>query len=183
MPFDAGIFCGSGDRPALAQLPPVRIKLPRGPITHSWEVAESPHGARRTKASAAQRAGLAYQRRVERFLAPARPSDWKLRCGPWFAYGDDSPGRRYCQPDFVLDMGASLCCVVEAKSSWTPDAWWQLEQLYKPVLLASRRWREVILLCVAKNYDPANPPPSGPPRIVSDVFEAQPGIFNLLIHR
>lgn len=177
MLFSPSVRLGSGPEGSPAP-PSSYLKLPQGRIVSAWEVKESPHGKRAASPSFAQRAGLAYQKKIERFLAPRRPSDWTVYPSLWFVYCDDRPGRNYCSPDFILDCGADLLVVVEAKIRWTADAYYQLEQLYLPVLRVARPRATLVPLCITKSFDPAIKVPMEV-RFVSDVFEASPGKFNL----
>lgn len=75
----------------------------------------------------------------------------------WFTYFDGE-GVRHCQPDGLLLFPDEMqLVIVEVKYSHTPEAYWQLEHLYVPVLRAFMRdsgWR--IATCeVVKWYDPS----------------------------
>jgi hypothetical protein len=179
----ASFRLGSGTAKASAPLPPDNLYLPLLGVSAAWQSEEQPYAGRRTRNSAAQRAGLAYQRRVGEFLA-GRDSNWRVLSSPWFAYCDWGGGkRRYCQPDFILaDDSNSTAVLVEVKIRWTPAAWWQLEKLYLPVVRASKRWENLLLLCISRGYDPAIPAPAEP-HFVDDVYQCKPEQFNLLIFK
>lgn len=75
--------------------------------------------------------------------------------GPWFEYMDDKV--RWCQPDGLLVFPErGLIVIIEVKYQHTIRAWFQLNELYLPVVRAAfpgRLWR--IALCeVVKWYDP-----------------------------
>lgn len=75
----------------------------------------------------------------------------------WFTYFDGE-GVRHCQPDGLLLFPEEMVLlIVEVKYSHTPDAFWQLEHLYVPVLRAFMRdsgWR--IATCeIVKWFDPS----------------------------
>lgn len=158
------------------------LRLPKGKIVSAWRTVESPHGKRSDKPSAAQRAGLRYQQRVERFLSAASMGRWEVISSPWFIFGDDRPGRNYCQPDFLLDLGNGCCVVVEVKIRWTVDAWYQLNELYIPVVLAARSAASCIPLCITKSYDPAIRAP-GEVVLVDDLGSLSSSLFNLMVLR
>jgi hypothetical protein len=63
---------------------------------------------------------------------------------------------RWCQPDaLILQPRDGLLTIVEVKYQHTPDAWWQLRELYLPVvsLAFGPDWR-IAMLEVVKWYDP-----------------------------
>lgn len=75
---------------------------------------------------------------------------------PWVKFRDAS-GFRWCQPDgLLLNIEDGTCRIVEVKYQHTADAWWQLTQLYLPVLevlFSPLRWTHSCLEIV-KWYDP-----------------------------
>jgi hypothetical protein len=50
--------------------------------------------------------------------------------------------------------------IFEIKSQHMPEAWWQLEQLYRPVLRARRPLCPIVCVEVCRSYDPAMPFPA-----------------------
>ncbi len=176
---------GRGVEQGSVHLPPANCKiyLPLLGVSAAWQTEEQPHAGRRTRSSPAQKAGVAYQRRVGEFLSGGN-SHWRTVASPWFAYCDMHGGkRRYCQPDFLLvDDGNSTCVIVEAKLTWTPEAWWQLERLYRPVIAKACRWETLLCLCISRGYDPAFPAPTAP-TFVDDVYDIKPNLFNFLIFK
>lgn len=162
---------------------PDSIFLPNSPIVSAWKTSEAPYAGTRSKMSAAQRAGLAYQKRVGKFLQPLAVGAWVVSSGPWFVYCCGSGPRRYCQPDFLLlDATNRTMVVVEVKIRWTDIAWWQLRKLYLPVLeVVFPEWT-FITLCITRSYDPAVSIPE-PVNLCSDLFDSRPDAFNLLVHR
>lgn len=85
--------------------------------------------AAKARPSAAQAIGRRFEAKVQRALLAAWPS---YVVGPWFSFVD-AFGKRWCQPDGLLHRGDHIL-VVEIKSTFSSDAWWQLERLYRPVL-------------------------------------------------
>jgi len=79
-----------------------------------------------TRKTAAQRAGLRYERAVGR-----RVPDGLL--GPWFYFRDEF-GHGYCQPDVVI-LGP-VVVALECKLTITPVAETKLRELYLPILRA-----------------------------------------------
>lgn len=55
--------------------------------------------------------------------------------GPWVRFGGDYDQVRWCQPDGLLfDVLGGVITVIEIKYNHTPLAWWQLRQLYGPIV-------------------------------------------------
>lgn len=164
-------------------MPAQRLRrLPQGEITNAWPHAEDPFAGRRVRRTAQQRAGKAYEARVGKLLFGGSWPGSILR-SPWFAYTDASPGVQFCQPDFILDKGRGAeAIVVEVKLRWHPDAWWQLERLYLPVLRHGLPGRELHSLCICGSYDPAVAAP-GPVVVVRNLSEANPTQFSVLVIR
>lgn len=70
--------------------------------------------------------------KYERDLAKALP---EAKHGTWFEYYD-SNGHGFCQPDLFLRVGEELV-ILEVKYTWVPEAYAQIEKLYRPVLEAA----------------------------------------------
>ena len=160
--------------------PPDRF-LPKE-IVSAWE-SGNPHYPKRDSSTPAQKAGLAYQKWVVKFVESGDCSSFKVRPGIWYCY-HDGECRRYCQPDILLqDDSSKTLVIVEVKLRWTADAWWQVQRLYTPVLrrVFGPDWT-LIPLVIAKSYDPAV-------RIVEsvklcdDVFDVSPSLFNVMVVR
>ena len=78
---------------------------------------------------------------------------------PWFLFQEEEMDRpRWCQPDALLiNADAGTIHILEFKLQHTSNAWWQLRQLYFPIikfLFPPELWN--IALCeIVKWYDPA----------------------------
>ena len=72
----------------------------------------------------------------------------------------DATGFRLLIPDGLFTFPECLV-IAEIKSSHCPEAWWQLEKLYRPVLKASPHWGAfpIALLEIVKSFDPSMPFP------------------------
>lgn len=149
----------NGDRdpaPVLVPAPP-KFRAPLGEIRDVRIEETSPEDyAAQQGTSAAQRAGLAYESRIQRTLI--RELGPLYRPAPSVYFSDDR-GRRCCIPDglVIRDMA---CVVIEIKSQHMPEAWWQLRKLYEPVL--RKVYPVVALLEICKSYDPHMPFPETP---------------------
>jgi hypothetical protein len=76
--------------------------------------------------------------------------------GQWFRFCADERVR-WCQPDGLhLDPRRGILTILEVKYQHTPDAWFQLRELYAPVVSRAfgPEW-DVALVEVVKWYDPA----------------------------
>lgn len=128
----------------------------------------------------AQRKGLAYERKVQRFFE----EKYGLSYFPslWFIYGTDECAK-YCQLDgLLLDEYRRLATIVEIKLSHTATAYWQMQNLYVPVLrtwLRQHSWK-IATLEVVKWYDPSVQCPV-PPRLRSSLDGVVPGEFSVHI--
>lgn len=159
---------------------PVYIKLPLGEVRNVVS-CQNPHGsAARPRRSGAQKAGLAYQRKVGDYLRLVLGPN-PVTSGPWFHYLDDANRRSYCQPDFLYSDVLQVLCV-EVKLRWTPDAWWQLRSLYLPVLTKAFPDRTIIPLVICRSYDPAARIPETP-HLIDAPQEALADRFNVLVWR
>lgn len=175
-PFTSrGVNAGGSSLP-----PPTYVRyLPQGEISDAWISQEPPRSGKPVRPSPSQKAGIAFERRVGEWAGAGGFAGDILR-SPWLAFVDGGRARHWCQPDLVFDDGVSLV-VVEAKLRFSADAWWQLKRLYTPVLQKIFPLRDpIISLCVCKSFDPTVVSPE-PPVIREDLFDCQPGSFNVLL--
>lgn len=165
-------------RDSQALPPPTYVRyLPQGEISEACLSLEPPRSGPR-RFSAAQRAGMAFQRRAEKWAFSGSFSG-KIVLGPWFYFVDASHSRHYCQPDILFDLGEVLV-VCEVKLHWSVDAWWQLRKLYLPVLQKVYPEKVLIPLCVCKSFDPSIRAPEQI-EIVADLFDCKPSVFNVIL--
>lgn len=148
-----------------APLPPPRFSPARE--VYLAERTVSPHGTPRPR-NAAFKAGLRYEKKVQDFLTK-RFSVLYDR-GPWFRFREArSASWRYCQPDGLLAYEDFLL-IVEVKTRWCAEAWWQLRYLYAPVVQMVLRPRALGFCVVTRSFDPAITVP-GPTTFVDDIEE------------
>lgn len=142
--------------------PPRRFRE-AGTVRAAWS-CEGPFGRTvpRLRGSAAQRAGIRYERKVLKQLKLELPSVWT---SPWFRFQTERDSR-WCQPDALLKSSEDLV-IFEVKIRSTTDAWWQLEHLYKPVVEKAfeRRVTGIVLIC--KHLDPMVGLPGEPHHVFS----------------
>jgi hypothetical protein len=106
------------------------------------------------KPSVAQLAGVRFEKRAHQVF-----NDLKLpgvRGGPWFTFRD-THGTRWCQPDILVEFPYHTL-IVEAKHNHTTDAWFQLRQLYEPVVEKALE-RPCKLMAMVEHFDPSVPWP------------------------
>lgn len=99
--------------------------------------------------------GIRYERAVHEYLSYRYGAMYLP--SPWIKFFADGKWR-WCQPDGLLFVPQSgRVIIVEVKYQHTSDAWWQVRQLYQPVLefmLLPELW--TFEACeVVKWYDPA----------------------------
>src|SRR5258706_4834902 len=137
--------------------PPPRFKPLCGRVTDvSIRQVPSERGNGQT---AAQKDGLRYEEKVQKLLCQQfqgyRPSPFVH-----FSEVHDNGSNIYrtAIPDGILNLPWS-CYVFEIKSQHCPEAWWQLDQLYRPILEARNKFRPFACIEVVRSYDPSMPFP------------------------
>lgn len=118
----------------------------------------------------AQKAGLRYETRALAHLFTQFGPDIHIQ--PHIHFRDES-GYRTCLPDAVYVTCGSRSVdrrlfVFEIKVQHCPEAWWQLEHLYKPVLASKFPQHEILSVEVCKTYDCSTPFPTKV-RLISDL--------------
>ena len=110
-----------------------------------------------------RRQGKIYEHKVHGYLE--RRAGDRFLPEPWLQYMEYSDGPvRYCQPDGIIcDVQAGTITPVEVKLKHTEGSFWQLRELYLPVLQAvfGPDW-SYPLLTVVRWYDPFIPYPVEP---------------------
>lgn len=136
--------------------PPRNFK-PAGVI--EW-VQHSPSAPGFVKPTARRRgrraAGERYERKVQKELDIDFGAHYVR--SPWFKFREVGASRtRWCQPDGLLFQPAySTITIVEIKLQHTSDAWWQVRELYYPVVVSafpSSLW-EYNFCEIVRWYDP-----------------------------
>lgn len=141
---------------------PVNFR-PAANVTRAWFSDHAPPFLRRPARRGRKRQGLLYQSRAADMLQ-TRYGDL-LVAEPWICFDDAHANHRWCQPDFLLvDVLKGRITIIEAKYQHCPEAWFQLFQLYKPVvshLFPPSQWR---IGCVelVKWFDPSTSVPEPP---------------------
>lgn len=140
--------------------PPRRFRSAEGVV----EARREPSGPFATPSlrgkSEAQKLGIRYERKVLKELSV----EYGARFAPsqWFSYrvsGDTS--RRWCQVDGFLASSPNedSLTLFEVKSRFTSDAWYQLRQLYAPVVGCVYPTASLRLVVICRSFDPWTPFP------------------------
>lgn len=121
---------------------------------------------RLSRKSSAKAAGLRYERKIQSRLS----KDHQLFLPHLVFAFHSSYGRERCIPDGVAisTRDPSLLTIIEIKLRHTEDAWYQLNDLYLPVVRKALPNHKIQLLEICKFYDPAIKLP-GPFTLVYDV--------------
>lgn len=115
--------------------------------------AEKPLSIVETRHKGKRAEGLRFQRKIEQHISALYPRN--LQIGPWIVFNTPQQHSRYCQPDIVITDGiTNKVIVIETKLRHTPTAWWQLEQLYVPVLQTIYRKSKIVKIEVCRWFDP-----------------------------
>lgn len=150
---------GSG----VAVPPPPFFRPPLGELRNvnvSWQDYE-----RATGNSAAKVAGLRFEARVQRALGKRFQG---YMPAPRVEFRDDS-GYRVVRPDGLLPL-RNRAVLFEIKHTHMPEAWWQLERLYRPLV---EHWVAPIpvqVIEIVRTFDPQMPFPC-PVELITKTLE------------
>lgn len=87
------------------------------------------------KARGAKARGLRYEASIVKWLDEEFSGSWDTFPGQWLSYTNSFGVDHYCQPDwFAVNFDRWEVLIVEVKLTRVSKAWWQLNELYKPVL-------------------------------------------------
>lgn len=136
---------------ASLSVPPPRFRS-LGNVTH-FSISFSDYCQSGQGVSEAQKQGLRYEAKVQDYLV-ARFRDYNPE--PRISVLDDGVARQL-RPDGLL-IYPDRVFIFEIKYQHMPEAWWQLEKLYK-VALAKKYHCPISLVEVCRSYDPAMPFP------------------------
>ena len=113
--------------------PPRNFK-PAGIVEWVEHSTSPPPFIKPTKRRGRRAAGERYERKIQAELE-LNYEEYYVS-GPWFIFGELGTERtRWCQPDGLLFQPLySTITIIEIKLQHTSDAWWQVKQLYHPVV-------------------------------------------------
>lgn len=138
--------------PSSLTVPPPRFRPLTGAPTHV-NFRSSPYTPAQGL-TVAQKNGLRYEAKAQEHFSGLFGSDYKA--GPYIHFLDNRVART-AQPDGVLLLPHSIY-IFEIKFQHVPEAWWQLEKLYKPLLTALFQ-KPVACIEVCRSFDPSTPFP------------------------
>jgi len=135
--------------------PPPRNFRPARDV-QTAKLSPRPHFIKQSRPRGRKAEGLRYERKVGIYLEEHFEDRYVL--GPWFEFTTAYSGSVFlhCQPDFlVFDIRRGTITVGEVKLKHTSDAWFQLRQLYVPVVrhVFGPTW-DYRVVEVAKIFDP-----------------------------
>lgn len=130
-------------------------------VRSAWATSGGPFGRTpaRLRGSAAQRAGIRYERKAIKFLTKEFGKDFTP--SQWFQFTDMYGKVHFCQVDGLIRINNFLI-LCEIKVTFTSDAWFQLRKLYEPVIRKALNPPRLASLIVCKSFDPAVPFPEAP---------------------
>ena len=136
--------------------PPKRFK-PAGELLWAEFSPTAPDFSKKKRRTGRRRQGMLYEKKGHGHLTDLYGERYVP--SPWLRFTDTISDRaRWCQPDgLLIEPERGVITLVEFKYQHTSDAWWQLRQLYEPVvgfLFPHDRW-ELRVCEVVKWYDPA----------------------------
>ena len=156
--------------------PPPRGFKPARTITWAHLRPGPPSFIKRKRPRGRKALGVRYERKVLDHLETS--ASLPLLRSPWIEFGELEQGRpRWCQPDgLLLDPWEGRIVLLEVKYQHTADAWWQLTQLYSPVLQKLLPQWDICKVEVVKWFDPATSFPEKPLLLPDPVDAGRDGI-------
>jgi hypothetical protein len=139
---------------AEVSVPPPPLFRPLRPPISNIKIRLTPY-ARDKGDSAAKQAGLRYEEHIQQRLMQRLLG---YMAAPHLHFFDRE-GARTLRPDGVL-VEPGRVFIFEIKSQHMPEAWWQLDQLYRPVVSQLYKHRPVSCIEIVKQFDPAMPFPT-----------------------
>lgn len=145
---------GVGPASPASLRPPAHFR-PTGEIRSAWRSSKGPGGlgAPKLRGTAAQKAGIRYERKVQAELSKLFGEGYEA--SPWFKFQEyGARAVRWCQPDGLLVL-EDLTAIFEVKIRTMASAWWQLSHLYAPVIDKALRPQRLALVQIFRSFDPA----------------------------
>jgi hypothetical protein len=131
--------------------PPKWFNPIQGEIKGAHFTSARPPASRGT--TAARRAGIAYEKRVLKFLE--REFSSRLRRSPAIGFYDDA-GKRLAIPDALLYLDSDRIAILEIKISHRSDSFFQLNNLYRPLIeRLVRPGVKVSCVEICRSFDPS----------------------------
>lgn len=137
-------------------LPPVRRFISSTKLEFADIATQVPPvSLRKTKSTVVQKKGNKYEAKVRTHIerAYANSSEYRYLFSPWFTYRLPGDTARHCQPDILL-FSAKQIFICEVKLNHIRDAYYQLRNLYAPVVKAVFPGYEISLIEITRSFDP-----------------------------
>lgn len=150
-------------------------------LQYAFLTSDSPHFPS-VHRSEAQLRGIRYEKAAKRILE--EQYNHEFIPGPWFWYREKRRRGHFCQPDgLIIQPRHRRIIITEIKLRHTQDAYFQLFDLYLPVVMKTfgKEWRYGCVEIV-RWYDPAEPTPE-PPALCREPHVVNPGVFGVHICR
>lgn len=133
-----------------------------------------------TKHRGRRRLGVKYEKFVQSFLTSTYDS--AHTANPWITYQLHGDWRtHFAQPDSLIRRDDGSITIVEIKHNHTPDAFFQLFNLYEPLINFILPANPTTCIEVCKWYDPSVVCPS-PPALCPSIEDAKRSSFNVMIY-
>lgn len=142
----------------MAQSHSASAKRFRPAVDVKWAklLAKQPAFIKRKRSKGRFAVGVRYERQVREYLALlalGKPGV-EFRESQWLEF-EDQNGRRWCECDSLLiDRKQNLVIIYEVKYQHCMEAWWQLRELYYPVVQAALPGFTIGLMEVVHWHDP-----------------------------
>lgn len=141
------------------------------------------HTRRNRTLSGAKAAGVRYERKVTKELCGQHPDHYAP--GPWLKYWRRRRAKpMWCEPDgLFVDLSLGICFICEVKLAHTARAWWQVRELYTPVMakILGPDWR-IGGVEVCHHADPSVRCPEEP-HFIDTLWDARLDKWNILLLR
>lgn len=122
-----------------SQYPAPKKFLPAGFVVWAQFFPGEPPFTKSSKPRGSRADGVRYETKTQEYLKQtvAKEEGLELIQSPWLVFksGSRDARDRFCQPDsLIVNKEAKHITIVEVKLQHTSFAWWQVRQLYEPVL-------------------------------------------------
>lgn len=165
--------------------PPAKFS-PAGSVYWAQFFPGTPSHAKNIRAKGARAEGIRYEKKALEYLkkqVEKRKDEYELILSPWLVFrSGQNPKDRFAQPDALLyHQESKTITIVEVKLQHTAAAWWQVRQLYEPILRHIYPGFRFEALEIVRWLDPRTPFPETF-FYAENVFETESGKFGVHIY-
>lgn len=155
-----------------------RVFPPLGNLEWVQKVSHPPFIQKKRRTGKFAR-GVKYEKEVH--LRLEKQYGVEFEPGPWYCYkAEHEERKKFCQLDGILHRPDGSLVLLECKYNHCPDAFFQLTNLYLPVVRKLYPTVDLALCEVVKWYDPAVVFPSAI-TLLPRIHEAKAGVFSVHI--